>query len=66
MVDRRNHATRLPQPCWGIFDIDGNWRPNPFLVMSADEQRRQNVANGYMTEDGKRIRLPLRVDWWQN
>jgi hypothetical protein len=27
--------------------------------MSAEEQRRQNVAAGYMTEDGKRIKLPL-------
>ena len=58
MTERRNLSTRMPQPCWGVFDIDGNWRPNPFLVMSTDEQRRQNVAAGYMTEDGKRIKLP--------
>ena len=44
---------------WGLFDIDGNWHPNPYLRMSADEQRRQNIAAGQMTEDGKRIRLPL-------
>jgi hypothetical protein len=45
--------------CWGIFDIDGNWRPNPWLRMTADEQRQQNIAAGLMTEDGKRIRLSL-------
>jgi hypothetical protein len=59
MTERRDIKTRLIQPCWGLFDIDGNWHPNPFLVMSAEEQRRQNVAAGYMTEDGKRIKLPL-------
>jgi hypothetical protein len=52
--------------CWGIFDMDGNWRPNPYLQMPADEQRSQNVAAGFMTEDGNRIPLPPNVDWWQN
>jgi len=50
---------RLLRVCWGIFDIDGNWRPNPWLQMPAEEQRRQNIAAGHMTEAGKRIRLPL-------
>lgn len=50
---------RLLRVCWGIFDIDGNWRPNPWLRMSADQQRRENIEAGHMTEDGKRIRLPL-------
>lgn len=52
--------------CWGIFDIDGNWRPNPHLQMSADEQRRQNVEAGFMTPEGKRIPLPPNLVWWQN
>jgi hypothetical protein len=59
--DRRALAT-----CWGIFDIDGNWHHNPFLKMSADEQRRENIEAGFMTTEGKRIKLPLPVDRWQN
>lgn len=65
MTDRRKEWALVP-PCWGIFDIDGNWRANPYLQIDAAEQRRQNVANGYMTADGKRIKLSLKVDWWQN
>jgi hypothetical protein len=56
----------LALPCWGIFDIDGNWRPNPYLQIDADEQRRQNIENGHMTAEGKRIPMARLVDWWQN
>lgn len=59
--ERRALAT-----CWGIFDIDGNWKPNPHLQMTADEQRRQNIEAGFMTPEGKRIPLPQNLDWWQN
>jgi hypothetical protein len=59
-------AWKLLPPCWGIFDIDGQWRPNPHLRIDETEQRRQNIANGYMTPDGKLVKLPLPVDWWQN
>jgi len=52
--------------CWGIFDLDDNWRPNPYLRMSAEEQRRQNIEAGFMTPEGKRIKLSQIVDWWQN
>lgn len=58
--DEKAAANRqMHRVCWGLFDLDGNWRPNPYLRMSAEEQRRQNVASGFMTEGGKLIRLPL-------
>lgn len=66
MTDEPQPEWKLIQPCWGIFDMDGSWRPNPYLQIDAAEQRRQNIAAGYMTEDGKRIKLPLPVDRWQN
>ena len=33
---------------WGSFGLDGSWQHNPMLKMSADEQRRLNVLNGYL------------------
>lgn len=60
MTDDANERRAL-STCWGIFDIDGNWRPNPYLKMSAEEQRRQNVEAGFMTEDGKRIKSQNNV-----
>ena len=48
----------LTPPCWGIFDIYGNWRGNPYLRMTIAEQRQQNIENGYMTDNGKRISWP--------
>lgn len=35
---------------WGSWTHDGYWLPNPRLQMSADEQYRQNVANGLLRE----------------
>jgi hypothetical protein len=32
---------------WGSLDLYGNWYPNPVLPMSADEQHKQNIENGY-------------------
>lgn len=43
-----------PQPAtatvpWGKFDPrDGTWSHNPLLMMSAEEQRRANEANGFI------------------
>jgi hypothetical protein len=33
---------------WGSFTEDGYWKPNPNLLMSAKEQKRQNEAAGYI------------------
>ena len=33
---------------WGYWDIRGNWYPNTKLKMSADEQYKANVKNGYI------------------
>lgn len=32
---------------WGSFGPGGQWHHNPLLAMSAEEQWRQNVENGY-------------------
>jgi len=39
--------------CWGSFDSYGNWAPNHNLSLSIDEQFRQNVEGGYMTNQGR-------------
>jgi hypothetical protein len=33
---------------WGSFGPNGEWHPNPALKISADEQYRQNVKNGFL------------------
>lgn len=39
---------------WGWFDFEtGEWFPNENLKMSVDEQRRQNIKNGYMDESNQ-------------
>jgi hypothetical protein len=40
------HRVAVP---WGVWDLSGNWHHNPKLKMSADEQYRQNVQNGFLT-----------------
>jgi len=32
---------------WGFWDLDGNWFYNPNILMSENEQRKQNIINGY-------------------
>ncbi len=41
--------------CWGSFSMDKWWYPNLNIDMSVEEQRRQNIENGFMTEDTKNI-----------
>lgn len=31
----------------GMWGMDGNWHPNPYLSMSATEQYEHNIRNGY-------------------
>ena len=33
--------------CWGYF-VGNVWYPNKLLIMSPDEQYRQNVKNGFI------------------
>jgi hypothetical protein len=40
-------AFRMAVP-WGVFGPGGLWGANPLLKLSADEQYRQNVANGFL------------------
>jgi len=37
-------AVRVP---WGSFGHGGEWHPNPSLSMPPEEQRQENVRNGY-------------------
>lgn len=39
---------------WGSFDLSGGWHPNANLELSADEQYRQNVANGHIKAGDER------------
>jgi hypothetical protein len=56
MTDKKRAKFEWPlvAPEWGHFNIDGDWCPNPFLTMSIEQQRRENIENGYMTDNGKR------------
>ncbi len=58
MSTLKEHIIQL-QCCWGSFKLSGNgdgqWFPNFNLNMSVEEQRHQNVENGYMTEDGRML-----------
>ena len=51
--DRDEDKTELKIMCpWGMWDTHGGmWYPSLNLKMSAREQRNQNIANGYMTEE---------------
>ena len=33
---------------WGFWDLYGGWYPNDLLKMSAAEQMKQNIENGYL------------------
>lgn len=38
---------------WGIWHVDnGLWEPNEKLIMSRDEQHKQNVVNGFSCKHG--------------
>ena len=43
-ADVEQYKIKIP---WGSWELDGTWHYNPFLEMSEDEQRRQNIENGY-------------------
>jgi hypothetical protein len=38
-------VVRVP---WGIFGPEGQWRHNPLLPLSKEQQHAANVANGHL------------------
>ena len=33
---------------WGTIDIQGNWKCNPCVAMTEEQQYLDNVRNGYL------------------
>lgn len=39
---------------FGSFELNGKWRPNPHIGMSAEDQFKHNFENGFM--------MPVRTE----
>jgi len=52
MIKAASVAWRCPL---GLWTVEGFWRPNTFLKMSADEQLKINEANGFVCK----LQVPL-------
>lgn len=37
----------------GMWDLKGNWYPNPNLDMSPEEQRAHNIRHGFLNPEGQ-------------
>lgn len=46
---------------WGRIDAAGRWHPNPYLMMTADEQRRDNIARGLLPPDSQAPDTSTRI-----